>query len=427
MSSNLDNLVTSERIPLLSGSSIEARIQPSKWRQCSVLVACMYLHFMSLGFAPVLGVIYVELIRQFNTERSETAIILSMYQGLTYVGGILFSGLVAKIGVGYPVMIASALCGIALFLSAFSVNIYMVIVLVGFISGMAMSINYLCAFVAVGWMFVSNRRSALAFLTIATAVGQTFLPNLADLLINVYGWTGTFMICGGLVLNSIPCGLLLYFSKDFFLKDNKENSNSASVKEKICQCDFKQDVTYVIFLVVCLIFPGTSAVESWFTVDMSELRGFDRQQGTILLSLVGAFGLCGRLLGTILLKVRAKIKIAIPLAISFMFLAIAHFLVVYLVDFYGMLGGIFVRGISMGMVMCLLPGMQLELRGIKRFPRTVALCNVMSGAGLVVCGYLGGLIADRTGGYDLAFYIAVGVSVLCGLLMAIIKCLQKLL
>jgi predicted MFS family arabinose efflux permease len=177
---------------------------------------------------------------------------------------------------------------------------------------------------------------------------------------------------------------------------------------------------------VSFIFPGTNAVESWFTVDMSELRGLDRQQGTILLSLVGAFGLCGRLLGTILLKVWTKVRIAIPLALSFVFLALGHFLVVYLLDFYGMLGGIFVRGISIGMVWCLLPGMQLELRGIKRFPRTVAICNVVSGVGLVVCGYFGGLIADWTGGYDLAFYIAIGVALLCGVLMAIIKCLQKL-
>jgi MFS family permease len=159
----------------------------------------------------------------------------SMFQGLTYVGGILFSGIVTKKGVGPPVMIASALGGLALFFSAFSVNIYMVIVLVGFVGGMAMSINYLCAFVAVGWMFVSNRRSALAFLTMATAVGQTLLPNLANYLINVYGWTGTFMVAGGLVLNSIPCGLLLHFSQDFFFKETNQNLNRDPVKEKMSQ------------------------------------------------------------------------------------------------------------------------------------------------------------------------------------------------
>ncbi|XP_045211487.2 monocarboxylate transporter 6-like [Mercenaria mercenaria] len=424
MANRLDKLETSEKTPLLSESTKLVRTTPSKWRQCSVLIACMYLHFMSLGFAPVLGVIYVELIRQFNSARSETAIVQSMYQGLTYVGGILFSGVVSKIEVGPPVMIASASSGLALFISAFSVNIYMVIVLVGFVGGMSMSINYLCAFVAVGWMFVANRRAALAFLTMATAVGQTALPNIADYLIDEYGWAGTFMIASGLILNSIPCGLVLYFSRDFFLTENKTSATSSSVREKMCQCRSKQDVAYIMFVVVCLIFPGTSAVESWFTVDISELRGFDRQQGTILLSLVGAFGLVGRLLGTILLTFWPTISIAIPLAIAFQFLALAHFLVVYLTDFYGMLGGIFVRGISIGMVMCLLPGMQLELRGINRFPRTVALCNVTSGLGIVVCGYLGGFIADWTGSYDLAFYIAVGVSVFCGLLMVVIKCLQ---
>lgn len=423
MNKDFNKLQTLERTPLLQESTKLTRIKPSKWRQSAVLLVCMYLHFISLGFAPVLGVVYVELIRQFNSARSETAMVQSMYQGLTYVGGIVFARVVTKMGVGPPVMTAAALCCVAVFISAFSVNIYMVIVLVGVIGGMSMSINYLCAFVAVGWIFVKSRRAALAFLTMATAVGQTALPNVADALINKYGWTGTFMISSGLILNSVPCGLILYFSKDFFLKE-KEVSGESATREKLCQCQSKQDIAYVMFVIVCLIFPGTSAVESWFTVDLSELRGLSRQQGTILLSFVGAFGLIGRLLGTVLLKCSPRIKIAIPLAIAFQFLALSHFLVVYLVDFFGMLGGIFVRGLSIGVVMCLLPGMQLELRGIKRFPRTVALCNVMSGVGLVACGYLGGFIADWTGGYDLAFYIAVGVSVLCGLIMAFIKCFQ---
>ncbi|XP_045211034.1 monocarboxylate transporter 6-like [Mercenaria mercenaria] len=424
MAYKLEKKETLEKTSLLSESTQKVQTRPSKWRQCSVLIACMYLHFISLGFAPVLGVIYVELIRQFSSARSETAVVQSLYQGLTRVGGIAFAGVVTNFGVAPPVIVASASSGLALFISAFSVNIYMVIVLVGFIGGMSMSINYLCAFVVVGWMFATQRRAALAFLTIATAVGQTALPNIADYLISEYGWTGTFMIASGLILNSIPCGLVLYYSREFFLEEHKYNSTSSGVEERMCQCRSKQDVAFVMFAFVCLIFSGTNAVESWFTVDLSEMRGFDRQQGTILLSLVGAFGLVGRLLGTILLKCWPTISIAIPLAIAFQFLALAHFLVIYLTDFNGMLGGIFVRGISTGIVMCLQPGMQLELRGINRFPRTVALCNMVSGIGLVVCGYLGGFIADLTGGYDLAFYIAVGVCVFCGFLMLAIKCLE---
>lgn len=419
-----DTRKTLEKTPLLLESTQLKRIKPSKWRQVLVVIACMYLHFMSLGFAPVLGVLYVELIRQFDSARSETAVVQSMYQGLTYVGGIVFSGVVTKVGVGPPVMAASALCGVAFFISAYSVNIYMVIVLVGFIGGMCMSVNYLCAFVAIGLIFGTNRRAALAFLTVATAIGQTALPNVADALIDKYSWSGTFIISSALIMNSIPCGLLLYYSRHFFLKENKTNENLSTTKEKHCDFRSKQDIAYWMFVIVCLIFPGTSAVESWFTVDISELRGFSRQQGTVLLSLVGAFGLIGRLIGTFLLKSCSNIKIALPMSLAFLFLALAHFLVVYLTDFYGMLGGIFVRGLSIGVVMCLLPGMQLELRGIKRFPRTVALCNLMSGAGLVVCGYLEGFIADYTGGYDLAFYIATGVSVFCGAIMAGIKCLQ---
>lgn len=422
MNSKMGTLETSERIPLIPGVHKYLRNEPSKGRQTLVLCACMYVHFMSMGFTSVLGVLYVELIRQFNSTRSEAAVVQSLYQGLTYVGGILFSGVVTRAGVGLPVILASVSGGAALFISAFSVNIYMVIALVGFVGGLSMSINYLCGFVAVGWMFVSNRRAALAFLTMATAVGQTALPYVADFFINVYGWPGTFMIASGLILNSVPCGLLLYFSKDYLHKQTDPGTSSSNVN--VCQCSSRQDIAFIMFVFVCLIFPGTGAVESWFTVDLSELRGFGRQAGTVLLSFVGAFGLIGRFLGTIVLKFYPHVNIGIPLAICFEFFAISHFIVISFTDYFGMLGGIFVRGISIGIIMCLMPGMQLELRGVHRFPRTVSLCNLVSGFGLVVCGYLGGSIADWTGGYELAFYIASGVGVFCGLVMVIIICLK---
>ncbi|KAL4237504.1 hypothetical protein ACF0H5_002219 [Mactra antiquata] len=409
----------SDRTPVLKEVKV-TRLEPSIRRQTVMLLACAYLHFTSLGFASVLGVAYVELLRHFQCNRSEAAVVQSIFSGLVNIGGIIFSRVVTKHGIGIPVMIASLIGSASMFFSTFSINIYMVISLVGVVCGLSMSINYLSGFVAVGWTFFSSRRAALSFLTMATAVGQAFLPNVADALISEYSWTGLFIISAGIMLNGIPCGLVLHLSKTYFYKEQPSTSSDA----KVCQFQSKLDVAFILLVILCTIFSGTAAVESWFIVDLSVLRGFSRQAGTLLLSLVGAFGLGGRLIGTIILKLYPNIRIAVPMTIACIGLGAAHMVVILFTNYYGMMVGVVMRGLSIGLVKASIQPMQLELRGLEAFPQTVALCNVLTGCGLALCGYILGSIADWTGGYELPFYIATGFAVLDAITVAIIRCLQ---
>ncbi|XP_052782367.1 monocarboxylate transporter 4-like [Mya arenaria] len=394
----------------------------TRGRQAAVLIACMYMHLMSLGFTQFLGVVYVELVRYFDTQRSLAALVQSVYQGMINIGGIAFSFSVARFGVGVPTMMASVGGALSLIITVASVNINMVIVFIGLICGMAMSNNYLCAFVAVGWTFKTHRRSALGALTMATAVGQTVLPQIAESVISSYSWQSACLIASGLMLNALPCGLILHFSRKYYTKTDL-NTQNAGVK--VCTCSSKKDIAFILFVIACTLYPGTGAVEMWFIVDLTVLRGYGRQAGTDLSSLLGVFGLCGRFVGTMFMKLFPTISAALPMAVAFEFFGLGHFLVIYFTGYYEMIGGSVFRGIAIGCLWSLQPGMLLELRGLDRFPRAVAVCNLLSGIGQIISGYLGGEIADLTGGYDLAFYIATGVAVICGFFLVFVKCLLR--
>ena len=408
-----------ELIPLMIKSKGIKR--PSASRQICMLVACMYLHFMSLGFSFSLGVIYVELLRYFETEKSVATLVQSFYQGLTAMGGVAFSGAVTKYSAGGPVLVATTVGAGSLFLSAWSVNIYMVIACVGILGGLCMSVNYLCGFVVVGWIFQKNRRSAIAVLTMATAASQTVSPILIGALIDTYGWQGTMIIASGLMLNAIPCGLLLSKSRQYFnVADNR-----GEIRLKVCECNTGQDIAFTIFVGVCAAYNGTGAVEAWFIVDLSTQRGYTRQAGTALLSVMGALGLVGRAVGTLFLKVCHSYSPTIPMAIAFISFAASHLLVISFTPYLAMLGGALLRGLSVGLLMALQQVMLLELRDIDRFPTALAICNCFIGISQIACGYLGGMIADVTGGYDLAFYIASGTATTCGICMLLIQCLVR--
>ena len=59
----------------------------SRWRRCLAMLACAYIHGMSMGTTIGLSVMYAELIAVFSATRSQVALIQSLYVGLLSGGG----------------------------------------------------------------------------------------------------------------------------------------------------------------------------------------------------------------------------------------------------------------------------------------------------------------------------------------------------
>lgn len=406
-----------DNIPLLPREK-DLCEQASRGRKCLILFACMYQHFMSLGFAGGLGVVYVELIRYFDTEHSLAALVQSCYQGLNLVGGIFLSSVITKFGVGLPVIVAGIVSTLCFLLSAWSVNIFMVIILVGVIGGLSMSVSYLGAFVAVGWTFNKQRKPALAALTVAVALSQAVSPNIISALIDAFGWNGAMIITSGLMLNTVPCGLFLLTSKRYFYSTTKITQENAKESRKM-----RVNVALLAFIIASAAFQGTGGIEAWFLVDIAEGRGFNRQLGTVLLTIMGLCGLTGRVIGTVFIKTCVALSPFIPLSLALILFGLSHYLIITLTKYAEMVGAVVVRGLSIGFLVSLQAVVILELSGLDRFPRRLASYNLLVGLCQIAYSYIGGKIVDVNGQYNIAFYIAIAVDVLCVMLLVVIKCL----
>ena len=109
------------------------------------------------------------------------------------------------------VAVGMTFAAISVFMSIFSINIYMIIVLVGVLSSFGTSIIFMCDFIAVSWTFETNRKTALAFLTTASTVGHVSCPVLAESLLERYFWNGTLMIFSSIILHGLLLCLLKFF------------------------------------------------------------------------------------------------------------------------------------------------------------------------------------------------------------------------
>ena len=152
-------------------------------RKVFILVACLLLHFIAGGIAVSLGVIYVDLIRVFEAPHSQAALVQSIFMGTMIAGGVIFTGVLQKYGTGLPGIIASFIAALAFLGSSFAPNVPTLIALIGVIGGLSMGVNYLSAFITVGWTFRENSAG----------------PSYDGLDI----WTNTFSICVAISLRSV--------------------------------------------------------------------------------------------------------------------------------------------------------------------------------------------------------------------------------
>ena len=412
-------IFTEESTLLLDKQDMEVRRQRMNVRQAIVLISCFINHLIILGLNSSLGVIYVELIRTFDAQRSEAALVQSIYYGFMLCGGILFTNIIKRFGPGMCSFIGIVTIGTGFFLSIFAANITMVIVFVGAIGGLGASIIFLCDYTAIHMAFKTKKRTALALLTISTTVGQFIFPYFTDILLDQFYWKDVLLILSGICLHGLPFCLLIRFSEHLFQETLPEIETSKEIRlAKIARNPI------VIFVVIIEVIANIGAfTQLFFIVDLSELRGYERKVGALFSSILGLTNLVGRVIGTVMLALLVNVGATCHYTHGLALFGVAHFIVIYFEDYWAMFGGVVLQGCTCGLLAATSPGIIIEQCGTDAFPIVLALTSVTAGLIDIMGGFFGGLIADSTGGYDIMYYIAA-VSAEIGAILTTAKLLS---
>ena len=383
------------------------------------MVACLFLHIVAGGLAIALGVIYVDLIRVFNAPHAQAALVQSLFIGTMVAGGVIFTSVLQKYGTGIPVLFSTCIASAAIFASSYAPNVPTLIALIGVIAGVSLSINFLAAYVTLGWTFQENTKTALGILTLGWTTGQVSFPYISEYLVNEFNWNGSLVILSALVFNCLPCGVLFHTSRRHFLI---KKPLETSLKETLTGC--VKDYIFILYLVAFFLYLFMAPVEMWFIVDLAIVKGFDRSIGSFLLSLIGIASSFGRISGILFLRI-FKVKALFHFSYSVLMYGTAHYLVGYFTDFSGLTFAVILRGFFTGISGAMSPGTMIEVRGLERYPQTVALCNLIGGISQTLGGLLGGATVDMTGGYDFIFTFAAGAFFVCSVLMLTVWILKK--
>lgn len=169
--------------------------------------------FISIGFSYAfpksITVFFKEIEVIFNATTSEVSWISSIMLAVMYAGGPISSILVNKYG-SRPVMIAGGcLSGSGLIAASFCNTVSELYLCIGVIGGLGLAFNLNPALTMIGKYFYKKRPLANG---LAMAGSPVFLSTLAPLnqaFFGIFGWRGSFLILGGLLLNCCVAGSLM--------------------------------------------------------------------------------------------------------------------------------------------------------------------------------------------------------------------------
>lgn len=388
--------------------------------------------FISIGFSyafpKAVTVFFKEIQQIFNTTYSEIAWISSIMLAVMYAGGPISSVLVNKYGSRPVVMIGGLLCCLGMVTASFSTSVIELYLTVGFITGLGLAFNLQPALTIIGKYFYKKRPMANG---LAMAGSPVFLSTLAPFnqyLFNTFGWKGSFLILGGLLLNACVAGSLMRPVEP--KQATKKSKNKIGVKEndpdvkkshrkksrwervnKYLDFSLFKHRGFLIYLSGNVIMFLGFFAPIIFLAPYAKDKGIDEYSAAFLLSIMAFVDMFARPCGGIVANskfIRPRIQYFFSFAV--MFNGVCHLLCPLADNYTSLVLYAVFFGLGFGSVSSVLFETLMDLVGPQRFSSAVGLVTVVECCPVLLGPPLAGKLVDQTGQYKY-MYMACGAIV----------------
>ncbi|XP_031628934.1 monocarboxylate transporter 12-like [Contarinia nasturtii] len=205
-----------------------------------VVIASFFIHIITDGITYSFGVMYVELLKEFNEGKGYTSCILSLLCGMTLCSGPISSSFVNKYGCQAVTIAGSIIAAACLLVSYYAQNIFTLIITIGLGLGCGLGLIYLPAIVSVSAYFEKYRSIAIGIAVAGSGLGTFIFAPLVAIFIETLGWRKTLLVLSAIVLNCALFGAL-------FRPPKSRPANSieqSNTNEKEIECHQNNGIDY---------------------------------------------------------------------------------------------------------------------------------------------------------------------------------------
>lgn len=264
----------------------------------------------------------------------------------------------------------------------------------------------------VGHYFVRRRAFANALSSTGTALGISTLPLLANFLLGLFGWRGSFLVLGGVLLNCCVCGAVMrplgakpktkrtcvqpptqtnsLYSQRLGLKARLQSSISALMPFLCKHMALDLMRTHIRFRVYAL---GVSWMMLGFVVPLIYLvpyataHGMEQDRAALLMAILGVVNISVRPAAALIFglpRFRGSRHFVYLFSCALLFNGLSNCVCGAAPSFRVLLVYVMTFGASMSVVGSLLFTVMMEMVEISRFPSALGLISVMESVTLLL-------------------------------------------
>lgn len=397
-----------------------------------VLVATIMVLALTLAFPSCVGIFYTDLQNEFHATNSETSWVPSIMTSVLHAGGPFCSVLVEKLGCRATVMLGGVLSGVGMAASTFTQSIMELYITAGVITGLGFCFSFQPAVTILGHYFVRRRPFANAMSSTGTALGLCVLPVLGNYLHIEYGWRGSFLILGAVLLNCCVCGAVMRplqppknrgqpLMNHAPPEDNKDKKTKgrlrtvweyvlSALKKHMAFDQFCNNSKYCVYSIGITWMMLGFVVPLIYLVPYATAHDMEPSKAAMLLSILGIVNIVVRPpIGVLFSLPWFKGRHIYVFAAALLVNGLSNSICCIGPTFPVLMTYVVIYGLSMSLVGSLMFTVLMDTVEMSRFPSALGLLAIMESITLLIGPPLAGILIDRTGLYSPVFYACSAV------------------
>ena len=376
------------------------------WIIVAVIIAS---GFIMMGVNSTFGVFFNSLVDEFNLTRASASAILSVRMVFSAIACLLAGWAIDRFGPRKVFTAMGLFVGLSMVLTGLTTSSWQIYITYGLLMSLGAGAVYVVITATVLHWFDRKRGLAIGLTGVGGGIGIASLSPLSASLIISLGWRDTMLLLGGIswFVMILPAQLLkrdpgevgMFADGDQVGNQSQTatvETSSLNIRQLFMNVNFWAVFFIWLFMAFSMFFVMTHIVPH--SVDI----GFSEVEAATILSLSGIAQIVGRLIsGIISDRVNAKgIAIVSSLLQFAAILSLVWIRELWMLYLYGFINGITFA--SFGTSITVLIGRIFTLNDIGKVLGILEVGIYIGGA---IGPYLGGLIFDSSGSYNMAFII----------------------
>ncbi|XP_016146357.1 monocarboxylate transporter 6 [Sinocyclocheilus grahami] len=402
-----------------------------------VVAATVLVLAMTLAFPSCIGIFYTDLQNDFQASNTETSWVPAIMIAVLHAGGPICSVLVECLGCRATIIIGGILSGLGMAASSFAQTLVELYITAGIITGMGLSLSFQPSITMVGHYFVRRRVFANALSSTGTALGLSTLPLLANYLLSSFGWRGSFLVLGGVLLNCCVCGAIMrplgakpqMEARTGQMNNRQLKTNCLPISQERAGLKGRLQATlstimsflrrHMAFDLLCSnpYFCAYALGLSWmmlgfvvplvYLVPYATAYGMEQDRAALLMAILGLINITVRPVTALVFglpRFRGSHNFAYLFATAVLINGLSNCICGMATNFPVLLAYVMVYGFSMSLIGSLVFTVLMDTVEMSCFPSALGLISIMESIMLLLGPPLAGILVDSTRQYSYVFF-----------------------